>query len=744
MRTTVELSASRVQLTLLRLRWSPYRQLVRDRVSWRNRVSGWRTPRRFVDVQAGVRNESWLLSALYRRELRSRRKSYLSYVLSYADALTYVKLGALDNLATLELQKGNLQRCCELLDECRQANTAETTSPRAPGTTSPTNSPAARYFERLEDWDQIVDVAERGRRRARAAPVQGDPHRAPVRQGPRARQARQAPRRRRRPRRRRARLSPRRRRPAHRPRGVQGALRSACAATARAGASTSTARWPPAAPSAIATTKAGSTDQRRTCRATPARPSQSPRGQLDVTDTALLLSDVATMLGAGHSIDLLAHRIAAILQSTTLGPRVDVESESGRDVPARADRQLGQPTPTARSRIRLRGSDRRVAINVARRPDDRRDLAAQERRRPRAGRRQPHGRHRERRRRSEPLAARGRPPRRGHDLPIAAHGRTRCSIADPPGRDRPARAHHRRNRHGQGSHRAADPRTQRRRSAARSSPSTARRCRASWSRASCSATAAARSPAPSIRSRASSAPPSAARCSSTKSATSTRRSSRSSCASSRAARSIRSASRARSTSRCASSRRPTPTSISSSSRAGSGATCSTGSASRASRCRRSASARTRFRRSPSLFLTRYARECQRAGLRLGDDFIAALLLYDWPGNIRQLANEIRRVVAMAHDGETLPRGATLRRRSSRQWNARPVATAARRPAVSVRLDQTLAQAIEELERAFIERALATPRRTRRRGRADARPVPQGPVPQTSATRDDAETGAARN
>src|SRR4029079_8304435 len=28
-----------------------------------------------------------------------------------------------------------------------------------------------------------------------------------------------------------------------------------------------------------------------------------PRGQLDVPDTAMLLSDVATMLGAGHSID---------------------------------------------------------------------------------------------------------------------------------------------------------------------------------------------------------------------------------------------------------------------------------------------------------------------------------------------------------------------------------------------------------------------------------------------------------
>ena len=58
----------------------------------------------------------------------------------------------------------------------------------------------------------------------------------------------------------------------------------------------------------------------------------------------------------------------------------------------------------------------------------------------------------------------------------------------------------------------------------------------------------------------------------------------------------------------------------------------------------------------ALFLTRYARECRRTDLRLGDDCIAALLLYDWPGNIRQLANEIRRIVAMAHDGDTLTSG----------------------------------------------------------------------------------------
>ena len=131
---------------------------------------------------------------------------------------------------------------------------------------------------------------------------------------------------------------------------------------------------------------------------------------LDVTDTALLLSDVAAILGAGHSIDLLAHRMAGILQSTAMGARVEVQSESGRDY---------QPEPTAvcdadadgTFRIRLRGSDRRVSIARPRRRDHRRDLAAEERRRRRPGRRQPHRRHRDAKTKTR-TCGRARPPAR--------------------------------------------------------------------------------------------------------------------------------------------------------------------------------------------------------------------------------------------------------------------------------------------------------------------------------------------
>jgi DNA-binding NtrC family response regulator len=93
-------------------------------------------------------------------------------------------------------------------------------------------------------------------------------------------------------------------------------------------------------------------------------------------------------------------------------------------------------------------------------------------------------------------------------------------------------------------------------------------------------------------------------------------------------------------------------------------------------------------------------------VKLADEFVAALLLYDWPGNIRELANEIRRAVALADDGEIL--GARhLAPVIARLWQERPNATPAAAPApgIQVRMDQTLAQAVSELEERFIAHAL---------------------------------------
>jgi len=107
----------------------------------------------------------------------------------------------------------------------------------------------------------------------------------------------------------------------------------------------------------------------------------------------------------------------------------------------------------------------------------------------------------------------------------------------------------------------------------------------------------------------------------------------------------------------------------------------------------------------ALFLTRYSRECRRSGLRMTDDLVAALLLYEWPGNIRELANEIRRVVALAADGETLS-AADLAPRILAAWNERPLTVSVPSvPTVQIRLDQSLSSAVDDLEQRFIDHAL---------------------------------------
>jgi DNA-binding NtrC family response regulator len=107
----------------------------------------------------------------------------------------------------------------------------------------------------------------------------------------------------------------------------------------------------------------------------------------------------------------------------------------------------------------------------------------------------------------------------------------------------------------------------------------------------------------------------------------------------------------------------------------------------------------------ALFAARYGRECQRTGVRLSDEAIAALLLYDWPGNIRQLANEIRRVIAMASDGQTLT-AMDLAPEITKQWVNRSTSVPEpSAPAIQIRLDQSLSAARAELEQRFIEHAL---------------------------------------
>jgi DNA-binding NtrC family response regulator len=104
------------------------------------------------------------------------------------------------------------------------------------------------------------------------------------------------------------------------------------------------------------------------------------------------------------------------------------------------------------------------------------------------------------------------------------------------------------------------------------------------------------------------------------------------------------------------------------------------------------------------FLQRACEEFKKGRLRLSDETLEYLLLYGWPGNIRQLANEIRRMAALAEPDATLDASSL-----SAEIQASRRTVRAERPAsteeVTVRLDQPLAEALATVERTMVRRAL---------------------------------------
>jgi DNA-binding NtrC family response regulator len=107
------------------------------------------------------------------------------------------------------------------------------------------------------------------------------------------------------------------------------------------------------------------------------------------------------------------------------------------------------------------------------------------------------------------------------------------------------------------------------------------------------------------------------------------------------------------------------------------------------------------------YLAKYAVEFAKGDLRLSEDAVEYLLLFRWPGNVRQLANEMRRAAALAEVGAlVMPEhlsadisGFSAARKTDitrRELNTNELI---------VRLDQPLAAAVEHVERAMIVKAL---------------------------------------
>jgi DNA-binding NtrC family response regulator len=106
------------------------------------------------------------------------------------------------------------------------------------------------------------------------------------------------------------------------------------------------------------------------------------------------------------------------------------------------------------------------------------------------------------------------------------------------------------------------------------------------------------------------------------------------------------------------------------------------------------------------YLAKHAREQNKGDLRLAEETMEYLLLYRWPGNVRQLANEMRRLAALAEtDAVLMPEHLSSDLLASRR-TVPPSERALDPNEVVVRLDQPLAAATEHLERAMLQYALA--------------------------------------
>ena len=104
------------------------------------------------------------------------------------------------------------------------------------------------------------------------------------------------------------------------------------------------------------------------------------------------------------------------------------------------------------------------------------------------------------------------------------------------------------------------------------------------------------------------------------------------------------------------------------------------------------------------YVRKYADQDKKGRLTLDDETLEYLLLYSWPGNVRQLANEIRRMVAMAEpDGALTPALLSAEIQASRRTVAADGADVG--GGFRVPLDLPLPEAVRLLEQELVRRAL---------------------------------------
>ena len=105
------------------------------------------------------------------------------------------------------------------------------------------------------------------------------------------------------------------------------------------------------------------------------------------------------------------------------------------------------------------------------------------------------------------------------------------------------------------------------------------------------------------------------------------------------------------------------------------------------------------------FMDKFSQEFGKAHVHMADRTLGYLLQFGWPGNVRQLANELRRAVALAEDGDCLE-PQDLSQEIAAAGPALDVSSLPSSQAeLTLRLDQPLASAVQLLERSMLAYAL---------------------------------------
>ena len=112
------------------------------------------------------------------------------------------------------------------------------------------------------------------------------------------------------------------------------------------------------------------------------------------------------------------------------------------------------------------------------------------------------------------------------------------------------------------------------------------------------------------------------------------------------------------------------------------------------------------------YLGQYQQESAKSDIRLSEETVDLMVVYDWPGNVRQLCNEMRRIVTYSESGTIVTPEALSSEivRASRDLDTSiesiPVSSRKQVAPIEVSSDATtLGAAVEELERRMIQEAL---------------------------------------